>query len=203
MTIQPPPPPPPPFPQQVISAGAGFWIRALARIIDMVCGQVFGLIGGFCGAIILAILQATGRLSPGWETRITGTSGAMFGLSFLGGFLYHWLCEGIHGATLGKLICGLRVMNQDGRASNMKGALIRGLGWFLDALFFGLIGYTSMQRSALNQRYGDVWGKTVVAKTRDISPGSRRSAGHFLLGLFLGGGCWTVLLTIGVILEAT
>ena len=37
--------------------------------------------------------------------------------------------------------------------------------------------------------YGDVWGKTVVVKTRDIPSDSERSLAHFFLEMFLGTGC--------------
>jgi uncharacterized RDD family membrane protein YckC len=130
-------------------------------------------------------------------------SAAGLGLSLLGGLLYHSLCEGIHGASLGKLICRLRVLQQDGRASSMKGALIRSLGWYVDGLFFGAVGYTSMEKSSLKQRYGDVWGKTIVIKSKDMPSPSARSPMLFIIGFFLGSACWTMLLAIGIVLKAT
>lgn len=192
---------PAPVPQEGVSTGAGFWIRALARLIDALFGMVLGLFGGIVGMIALVILQLAGVVAPGWEDRIQVTSGAGFGLSMLGGFLYHFLCEGIHGATLGKLICRIRVIGEGGNSSSMKPAFIRGLGWYIDALFFGIVAYSSMQKSPLKQRYGDVWGKTVVVKHKDVPGGAQRSTPLFLLGLFLGVTSWTLLLTLGVILK--
>jgi len=193
---------PPALSEEGITSGAGFWIRALARIIDMSFGILLGVIGGVLGGIILATLQIAGSVAPGWEQRIQGASAAGFGLSLLGGFLYHSFCEGIHGATLGKLICRLRVLQLNGAPSSMRGALVRSLGWYVDCLFFGLIGYSSMGKSPLKQRYGDIWGKTIVVKTVQLPDGQPRSFMTFLLGLFLGVTSWTLLLALGIILEA-
>ena len=185
------------------ASGAGFWIRALARLIDIVYGNLLGLIGGFLAGIILVILEIFGTVSPGWEQRISGRSIVVVGLSLLGAFLYHALCEGIHGASLGKLICRLRVLQEDGRPSTISGGIVRNLGWYVDALFFGLIGYSSMAKSPLNQRYGDVWGKTIVIKVKEFPVSDARSPLHFIAGWFLGSACWTLMLVLGIVLEAT
>ena len=184
------------------ASGAGFWIRALARLIDIVYVNLLGLIGGFLAGIILIILEIVGIVSPGWEQRIQGRSIVVIGLSILGAFLYHALCEGIHGASLGKLICRLRVLQEDGRPSTIRGGIIRNFGWFVDAFFFGLIGYSSMAKSPLNQRYGDVWGKTIVIKTKDYPVSDGRSPAHFIAGLLLGSACCTLLDVFGIVLEA-
>jgi len=167
-------PVPPPLPKKAGFSGAGFWIRALARIIDIAVGILLGLVGALLGGIILAVMMISGVITSGWEYRIQGMSLAGFGLSLLGGLLYHSFTEGIHGATIGKAICQLRVLQSDGQASNMKGAIKRSLGWLIDGLFFGAVGWCSMSESPLRQRYGDVWGRTIVVKTKDIPASSRR-----------------------------
>jgi uncharacterized RDD family membrane protein YckC len=192
---------PPMVPTEGISSGAGFWIRALARIIDMGFGWLLGIIAGVVGGIILAILQVTGGISPGWEHRGPKVSATMLVASLLGSMLYHCCCEGLHGATLGKLICGLRVVRQDGGASTMPGALVRSLAWFFDGLFFGLVGYTSMSQSRLKQRYGDVWGKTIVIRTKDLPGDDPRSPSDFVMGFSLGCGCYVVMLALGLVLT--
>jgi uncharacterized RDD family membrane protein YckC len=185
-----------------LSSGAGFWIRALARIIDIVYGNLLGLISGFLAGIVLVVLEIIGFVSPGWAYRIQPRSFVIMGLSILGAFLYHTLCEGIHGASLGKLICGLRVIQEDGRSSTLLGAVVRSLGWFVDAFFFGLVAYSSMAKSPLNQRYGDVWGKTIVVKKKDFPVSNERTTLHFIAGLFLGTASWIVMLILGTVLEA-
>ncbi|MGA2786522.1 MAG: RDD family protein [Verrucomicrobiota bacterium] len=180
---------------------AGFWIRALARIIDTFSKLLLGFSAGILVLIPIAILNATGHLPSGWQHRIRELSLISIGFSFLGNFLYHFFCEGIHGATLGKLCCGIRVVSEDGKPSNLKGALIRTLGFYVDGLFFGLVGYDSMRKSPLNQRYGDVWGKTAVFKNSEIAPELQRTPMHFILGFFLGAGGLVIMLVIGLVCK--
>jgi uncharacterized RDD family membrane protein YckC len=187
--------------EQVKLTAAGFWIRALARIIDMVFGLFVGFTAGIFGGTTLVLLNAAGVVPPGWQHRIHGFSLTVLAFSFLGNILYHTFCEGIYGATLGKLCCGIRVVSEDRSPSNLKSALIRTLAYYIDALFFGLVGYNSMQKSALNQRYGDVWGKTAVLKASEVAPESERSSMRLVLSLFLGVGSWIVMLAAGIILK--
>jgi uncharacterized RDD family membrane protein YckC len=121
---------------------------------------------------------------------------------FLADVLYHTLCEGLYGATLGKLCCGIRVVSEDGAPSTLKGALIRTLAFeFVDCLFFGAAGYTAMRKSPLNQRYGDVWGKTAVIKTSEMAPESKRAPERLLLALGLGIASYVILFVTGMLLK--
>jgi uncharacterized RDD family membrane protein YckC len=193
--------PPAPPPAQVSVAGAGFGIRVLARLIDMVLGLGVGFAAGFIGGIILLILAKTGVIEPGWRKNLGGFSFTALAFAFLGNILYHFFCEGIHGATLGKLCCGIRVVRMDGGPSTFKGALIRTLAYYIDGLFFGLVALNSMNKSPLNQRYGDVWGKTLVLKNDDIAPEWQRSSMHFILGFFLGFCCWVMAMVASLVLK--
>jgi uncharacterized RDD family membrane protein YckC len=184
------------------SPSAGFGIRFLARLIDLIFGMVLGLGAGFVAGILIVILNAAGKIDPGWQYRVRQFTFTGFGLSLLGDFLYHFFCEGIHGATLGKLCCGIRVLKQDMKPSSMYGASIRSLAYYIDAFFFGLVGYISMSQSPLNQRYGDVWGKTVVVKVKEVAPESLRSPTYFIFGLLAGAGFWALMLMLGIILKA-
>jgi uncharacterized RDD family membrane protein YckC len=181
---------------------AGYGIRLLARIIDTFVGLLIGFGAGIFGGIAIVILNHNGIIATGWQNRIHGLHLSTLGLSLLGDIAYHFFCEGIHGATLGKLCCGLRVVSEDGQPSNLKGALIRTLAFYIDGLFFGLVGYNSMQKSPSNQRYGDVWGKTAVVSIKQTVAESQRTPTHFIIGLLIGAGCWFVMLAIGLILKA-
>lgn len=193
------PTPPDPPSTQISVTGASFGIRFLARIIDTFLGLGIGVFAGLVGGAILLILTRTGVIEPGWQKHLGGLDVKLFGFGLLGNVLYHFFCEGIHGATLGKLCCGIRVVRMDGGPSTFTGALIRTMAYYFDGLFFGLVGYSSMKKSPLNQRYGDVWGKTLVLKTNDIAPESRTSPMHFILGFFLGAGCWVIAMIIGLV----
>lgn len=183
------------------SPSAGFGIRALARIIDTIFALVVGFAAGLIAVMIILILHAEGIVPSGWQHRLHGFTATGLGFSFLGSTAYHFFCEGIHGATLGKLCCGIRVVAEDGSPSTLKGALIRTFAFYIDALFFGLVGYSSMKKSPLNQRYGDVWGKTAVFKVKEMSSESQRTPTLFILGLMTGAGCWVIMLALAQILE--
>ena len=125
------------------------------------------------------------------------------GFGLLGTIIYRFLCEGIHGATLGKLCCGICVVSEDGSPSTLKGggALVRSFGYHVDAIFFGLVGYQSMKHSPINQRYGDRWGKTAVFKTKDIALESQHAPVLLIFVILLGTGCWVVTIALGLILK--
>ena len=183
------------------SPSAGFGIRALARIVDAIFGILIGFAAGILASVVIMILSAAGIIASGWQQRLNGFSLTSLGFALIGNIAYHFFCEGLHGATLGKLCCGICVVTEDIKPSNLKGAMIRTLAYYIDGLFFGLVGYTSMSKSPLNQRYGDVWGKTAVVKIKELAPESRRTPTLFILGLLAGAGCFFVMLAIGLVLK--
>jgi uncharacterized RDD family membrane protein YckC len=181
---------PTPVVNSPMSAGADFGIRFLARVIDILYGLLLALIMGFVGGILLAILSAMGRIREDWVEALGQESSTGLLWSIFGAFLYHSCSEGLGGTTIGKLVCGLNVVQENGRPCTALGAVKRGLVYHADALFFGLVAYNSMKDSALRQRYGDVWGKTVVVKKSVFRPTPARSAWRVLAGLALGSLAW-------------
>jgi uncharacterized RDD family membrane protein YckC len=214
-------PPPLPLPSQnvedptpsiasLIPGGAGFGIRFLARFIDdLLYGWMLGLIVGAVAGMVFVVLVYLGKLTPAElqailfaahfrETHL-GLTFMGVGLGILGTSLYHIVAEGFSTVTIGKLICGLRVVQVDGRPASMKGALVRQLGYWVDALFFGLIGYSSMQKGPLRQRYGDVWGKTVVVKASVFQSQPARGFGRMFAGILMGSALWAGIFCLGQI----
>jgi uncharacterized RDD family membrane protein YckC len=186
-----------------IPSGAGFGIRLLARLIDSVYGGMLGFVVTIVAGVCFALLAHFGRLTPEWPRLIQQRTFTGFGLSILGVFLYHSLAEGIGSVTIGKLICGLRVAQLDGGPATMKGAFVRDLGYHVDVLFFGLVGYQSMKNGPLQQRYGDVWGNTVVVKKDVFQPNPSRSAGRMLLGIVIGSLLWAGMVFLQMVLKVT
>jgi uncharacterized RDD family membrane protein YckC len=164
--------------------GVGFWPRAGARVID----AILHILVGFCTGILFGILifiAAGGhpdplRLSKMQHTGIIGIVAAL-----LGSVAFHTLCESVHGSTPGKLVFSMVVVQEDGSPCRPKGAFIRSVAYFVDALFFGLIGYLAMQKSNQEQRHGDEWAHTVVCKRWRVAPKNLRTGGRFALGFFL------------------
>jgi len=162
--------------------GVGFWPRVAARVIDLVVHYAAAFFSGVLFALML-VVAAGGHPSPVIMARMrhTGVPGFFFGL--LGSLLYNVIFTAVHGSTLGKMIFSMVVVQEDGSPCRTKSALIRELAYFVDALFFGIIGYMAMQRTAQQQRYGDEWAHTIVCKRNQITPDKLRKADRFIVAL--------------------
>ncbi len=145
--------------------GAGFGLRAGAQIVDLIIHNVIGVAASFTAGIFIALYaMATGTSSSTLIAKLDATTPSGIILALLGYAVYHAICEGMHGATLGKLIFRIHVLREDGNPAGIGAALIRSIAFNIDALFFGLIAAASMRSSELQQRLGDKWAKTVVVE---------------------------------------
>lgn len=89
-------------------------------------------------------------------------------------FAYLVVLEGVAGATIGKVVVGIRVRGLDGSRIGLGAAAIRNLARAVDAFPYVipyLVGAISVSRSETKQRLGDRWAKTVV-----VLVGSDRNA---------------------------
>lgn len=128
-------------------------LRGLARLID------FG--------VQTAVLEIAFRCAPLLpESLLTLSEDNLLyvdiGTGIAALVLYTAISERLSGATLGKLLTGMRVVAEDGFPIGLRAALLRNLAFPIDALFFGLIAYSAVARSPTGQRVGDGWAKTVV-----------------------------------------
>jgi uncharacterized RDD family membrane protein YckC len=178
--------------------GVSFWPRVAARVIDLVIHYCVSFAAGIFFTILLA--AASGGHIPFWvmvKLRHVGVPG--FVASLLGSFAYQVVGVSVHGSTLGKRVLSMVVVQEDGTPCRFRSAIIRELGYFIDAFFFGLIAYFQMQKSAKEQRYGDEWAGTVVCKRSAVAPEQLRSGGRFVLGLMLGTMADAALIMIGLL----
>ena len=84
-------------------------------------------------------------------------------LSFLAVcFIYFIVLEGTVGATVGKLVCKIRVKKENGDACGIWEAFVRNTLRVIDGLAFYLVGIILMVTSDKKQRLGDRIAKTVV-----------------------------------------
>ncbi len=168
--------------------GAGFWIRALARLVDVVYGYAVGSVAGIAAAIVLLFLQALSIADPGWARRMSHPYLILILIpaGFVGNLSYHTLCEGIYGASVGKLVCGLRVLSEDQTPCRLGPAFIRSIAYLVDGLVFGLVGYLSMNKTPLSQRHGDHWAKTIVVRRAQVPAESKRSGYVFVSAVTFG-----------------
>jgi uncharacterized RDD family membrane protein YckC len=179
--------------------GAGFWIRALARLLDTVYGYLLGAFSGVLGAITLLILQSLSIVEPRWQARVAHGRWLLILTSLLGGICYHTICEGMCGASMGKLGLGLRVLSEDCSPCRLKQALIRSLAYFIDAVAFGAVGYLEMTKTRMEQRHGDHWAKTLVVQRPQVPEVSNRSGVRLFLAIALGSAAWSFFLVITMV----
>jgi uncharacterized RDD family membrane protein YckC len=178
--------------EPVVLEGVGFWRRALARAIDLFVHMLIGSLTGMVAALLLLIGAALRGASPDAAlAKLSADTLPGFAAALVGGIAMHVLCEGLHGSTLGKRLCGIIVINENGGPSNLAGALKRTLAYFVDALFFGLVAFQKMAASPKRQRVGDIWGRTMVVRIATLDPSTRpsrlRFAGAALAGLTADG----------------
>jgi uncharacterized RDD family membrane protein YckC len=89
----------------------------------------------------------------------------LMGAGFVIFLLYFVILEGMWGATVGKMVMKIKVVQEDGSACGPMPALIRNILRIIDALpFFYIIGLIFISRSDKKQRLGDKIAKTVVVK---------------------------------------
>jgi uncharacterized RDD family membrane protein YckC len=183
-------------------SGAGFWIRALARLIDTAYGYAVGFSAGLAAVILLGILQALSLVEPGWALRMAHSRIFLFPMSLVGMVLYETICEAGCGATLGKLVCGVRVLSEKQARCSFLAAFIRSLAYFVDSLVFGLVGYLSMNKTNLQQRHGDHWAKTIVVRRGQVPVTAARSGLASIGAITLGSLAWILPLSTTMVLFA-
>ena len=135
---------------------AGVGVRMAAAVIDIGCFFGWGYLLG-----LLFDQQAVaeaGRIS----FRLSGGP-ALIWLATL--FVYPIVAEALIGATLGKLLFGLRVVMEDGGFVRLGASVVRNLLRIIDFLpFFYITGLAFMVKSDKLQRLGDRVAKTLVIK---------------------------------------
>jgi len=180
--------------------GVGFWPRFLARLIDLGAHYFVSFCAGILFVMMLVIASG-GHVSPLVLARLrhTGLVGVAFAL--LGSIAYEAICESVHGSTLGKLMLSMVVIQENGSPCGARSALTRSLAYLIDSLFFGLVGYSSMQNSPQQQRLGDQWAETIVCKRSAVAPENLRGPGLFIVGLLFALMADAALAMIGLLLK--
>jgi len=122
----------------------GFWIRFLAYILD---GFIIGI--------------------PVWLLQIgliyaTGMQSMMYLASFAGVVLVIYM-DGIKGGTPGKLILGMRIVNEKGEYIGIPMAILRCIGKILSGMILG-IGYFMIGWDEKKQGLHDKIAQTYVIK---------------------------------------
>lgn len=167
--------------------GVGFGRRALARAIDFVVHSLVGIVVAVMTGLLVMIGAAFRGVEPDQTLElISADSSISFVAALVGATAMHVLAEWLHGSTIGKRLCGITVIHEDGGPAGFGGVVRRNVAYFVDAMFFGLVAYHKMAQSARSQRVGDQWGRTMVVRIRELDPSRRRSGPRFV-GASLAG----------------
>jgi uncharacterized RDD family membrane protein YckC len=124
----------------------GFWIRLAAAILDGLI--VFGVLC-IIGPLIYILMHRASVFTP---------------LYFLLPFLYYWLFTGLRGQTLGKMVCGIKVVNAEGSAPGLVFALLRELPGKILATIPVYLGYLWIIWDGQKQGWHDKIANTYVVR---------------------------------------
>jgi uncharacterized RDD family membrane protein YckC len=183
--------------------GVPFWPRAGARLIDFAVHYLIAVLSAFALGLVIGIaVAAAGGNVQAVSQHVFGDTGiAASAFAIVGAAVFSMLCNALHGSSPGKLMLGMVVLQEDRTPCGARGAIIRELGYFVDALFFGAIGYQAMKESPLQQRYGDKWGKTIVVKRAQAPPAALRGNGRFFGALVVAAVADSVLITLPFVMK--
>jgi uncharacterized RDD family membrane protein YckC len=183
--------------------GVSFWPRVGARLIDMVIHNIIAVCSGFLVGIMLSVVALLRHIPIHEMTGAKSSGFVLFTLALLGIITFEAICEGYHGSTPGKLILSMVVVQEDGTPCRPGSAWIRSFAYIIDSLFFGLIGYFSMEKSSKQQRHGDEWAETIVCRRSEVAPENLRGPGQFAVVFILASLADAALIIVGAVLRHT
>jgi uncharacterized RDD family membrane protein YckC len=139
---------------------AGFWWRLLAYLIDYAILIVL--------IMMLAISFVALWLVLGHKYTAPAEDSPVYSLIGVAGMIvYHSVCEAtpLQGG-LGKFICRLAVVNEEGRRLSLRQALSRNLGKLLSSFLFG-VGFLMIFWTKYKQGWHDQLAKTYLIRKPD------------------------------------
>lgn len=134
--------------------------RVVANLVD---GILLGLVGtGFLTAfgVEADTAVANSGTSTMWAMSPAGTG--LYAVFAIG---YYLLMEGLLGRTLGKMVTGIRIVDEaTGNRPSMVQAVIRTVLRIVDGLFGYLVGFIVVLTNDRRRRVGDMAAKTLVVR---------------------------------------
>jgi uncharacterized RDD family membrane protein YckC len=152
----------------MIGRPAGFWIRAVALLIDaLILSVIFGVLGGLLAAMIPLNVAYSGDITDAEAIAVSGFGLGVVVLMVAVAWLYEAiLTSSASGATWGKQAMGLRVLRSDGVRLSFGRATAR---YFSKSLVTPLlplfIGYLLVAFTRRKQALHDFMADTVVVWT--------------------------------------
>jgi uncharacterized RDD family membrane protein YckC len=130
--------------------------RIIAAIIDLVLLVIVYV-------VLIALAGDVERQPDGTREYSVNTGQVFLGLAIW--HAYYFAFEGLIGASLGKLLMGLQVVDATGQPCGMGRALVRNLVRFIDNLFLFIPGLVCMLLTPTHQRIGDLAAGTLVVRS--------------------------------------
>lgn len=154
--------------------------RFLAQFLD---GAVAFIAFVFVGRAVAT--RYGGLTETGFE--MTGLP-ALLAMSLVAAllFFYFLLLEGAMGATLGKVVAGIKVSSLEGDRPGMRASLIRNLLRLVDGIGVYLVAAIAVMASRRRQRLGDIAAGTIVVKS-NYPRAARLGSLVVLAATFIGG----------------
>jgi len=159
-------PPPPPVwdarPAGQATGYGGFWIRVVAYLLDAILLNIaFGIVASIIGVSMIPADPT--KMDP---VDLVSRTGPFQGIALVGTWLYFALMESSpRGATVGKMVLGLRVVDEQGNRISFLRATGRFFAKFISTLIL-LIGYLMVAFTERKRALHDIIAGTLVVKTR-------------------------------------
>jgi uncharacterized RDD family membrane protein YckC len=140
----------------------GFWIRLVAYLIDGILLNIaFGIVGAIVGISLIPADPA--KMDP---LEALSSMGSFQLVALVVTWLYFALMESSpRGATVGKMVCGLRVVTEQGERLTFLNATGRFFAKFISAIIL-FIGYLMAAFSDRKRALHDIIAGTLVVKVR-------------------------------------
>ncbi|GAA2565298.1 hypothetical protein GCM10010435_42510 [Winogradskya consettensis] len=123
------------------------------------------LIDGLVFSILSAIISNVFNLDlPTSDIDLTQLDVGGSGILLVLALAYYLLMEGFLGRTVGKMVTGIRVVNEDGGRPDFVSVLVRTLLRLIDGLIGYLVGLIIVVNSSRRRRLGDMAAKTLVVR---------------------------------------
>lgn len=149
-----------------VAAKAGFWIRLLAWIADIVCLFVAT---SALAVLVLITIWFGGRLGGEINDQVMALAGYSSAIIVMAsGFLYFTLFVGSRGQTPGKILFGLRIVPVNGTQMTYGRACLRSLSWMLSLLLFS-VGFLMIAFTRQKQGLHDMLAGTYVIRNPRVS----------------------------------
>lgn len=144
---------------------AGFWIRAVAALVDVV---LYTVVEASLGRVAAAVSDVDFASSVPFQSLLVTHT-------FLFASLYVVVLHRLRGQTLGKMLLGVRVVATNGESLTLGTSVLRYLAYFVSCATLGF-GYVMAGLRQDKRALHDLIAGTQVLRTGDAAPRAAEDA---------------------------